>query len=99
MAATRRDQRRAAAPRAFVLAADRINARITADRARRAPAAPADLPAEVLDAINVLIDVSTSSATNDDGETFVRCWVCDEWDGHADGCGVAALRAQFETEN
>lgn len=32
-----------------------------------------------------------------DGETFILCQVCGEWDSHTDACPIPALKKWFET--
>jgi len=52
---------------------------------------------EVAELVEQLLDVATSRHTHSgpdgESETFIECHVCGEWEGHKDGCFVAAMQA------
>jgi hypothetical protein len=56
-------------------------------------AAP-DNEAELVDAVEALLDVALSRHTDRTAdETFIECHVCGGWEKHKDGCFVPAVQA------
>lgn len=57
--------------------------------------APAKVPLsdllQVVGDATAFLDSAESRQQNTDGETFVRCNVCSEWDGHHDSCFIPAM--------
>jgi hypothetical protein len=49
--------------------------------------------------IDELIEDTRISHSNDDGETFLECVVCGDWEGHTDECPMPHLIAELWREN
>lgn len=55
------------------------------------------LPAEVIDAVQSLLDtVLVSHHDRQSEETFIECLMCGEWDSHIDDCCIPAVLAWQE---